>query len=529
MVTSLRDVETAARNGTLGELIGSLRPDPFSRWLATALRVDLAAMVADPTLTLQTVWARGHSTPALRRVLDGWRAEHAGRPWARALRPPAYALSGPLEEEYRGEFDDADGVSLTDSTVTVFQEETAVTIDRATGRTAAVAAPDRPSWALDRRAAFGRCRVVDRTSGAVVLDLRVNDDDSYRAIATAGDAVFAGGWCGDYDGVVVRIDTRDTGDSAVRWRWEEPGAYLANVSCTPDGTRVLAFTTRGTLYVLDGATGAVVHGGHIGATVGALDPAGTRLATVDQSAVRVWALDRLSADPTGLPGSGSGFAYAMWSPDGGRLLTGSALCDGADGRLVAVLPMDGAGYLEGGPPTGARAVGDAEVVEFSPLGGMSLWDAYSGAPITRDPSRTYSIHRDQLWISPDAHLYVHALRSSGRATLLRIGDGAELAKLGDARISTVTWAPDSSHFTTSHDDGPDRAWSADGSPLDGEPPHHTPRHPYNAYHEAGYMVLDPDDPARPHYRVACDEPLVANPAGTRWASPTTHVALEPNG
>ena len=30
----------------------------------------------------------------------------------------------------------------------------------------------------------------------------------------------------------------------------------------------------------------------------------------------------------------------------------------------------------------------------------------------------------------------------------------------------------------------------------------------------------------PGYRIACDEPLIPNPAGTHWASPTTHVVLE---
>jgi hypothetical protein len=528
-VTSLREVETAARDGALGDLIGTLRPDPFSRSLATALRVDLAAIVADPALTLQTVWARGHSSPALRRLLDGWRAENAGRPWARALRPPLFPLSGPLEEEYRGDFHDADGISLTDDTVTVFQDTSAVALDRATGRVSPATAPARSSWTLDRRVGAGRCRVVGRDSGAELLDVRVNDDDRYAAVATAGDAVFAGGWCGDYDGVVVGLDAPT---ATARWRWEEPGAYVATVSCTPDGARVLAFATDGRLFVLDGATGAVVHGGHTGATVGALDPAGSRLATVADSVVRVWSLDRLGETPTGVPGSGSGFAYAMWSPDGSRLLTGSALCDGTDGRLVAVLPMDGAGYLEGGPPAGARAVGRTGVVEFSPLRGMTMWDAASGAPVARDPARAYSIHRDLLWIDPDARLYVHASRVTGAATLLRVDDGTPVADLGDERVSTVTWAPDSSRFVTTHDDGRVRVWSAGGALLQTADEADGPdlperQHPYDAHHEAGHMVLDPDDPALPGYRIACDEPLIPGPTGSHWASPTVHVALEP--
>lgn len=526
-MTSLREVEAAARNGTLGELIGELRHDPYSRWLAAALRVDLAAIVADPALTLQTVWARGHATPAVRRVLDRWRAENGGRPWARALRPPAFPLSGALVEEYRGDFHDAGAVSLTDDTVTVVEEDSATAIDRATGVTSP-ASPTAPQWTLDRRAAFGRCRIVDR-SGSEVLDLRVNDGDRFLTMASAGeeggDTAFVGGWCGDYDGVVVRVDVPG---GAVRWRWEEPGTYLATVSYTPDGSRVLAFSTAGRLFVLDGSTGDLVHSGHVGATVGALDPAGTRLATVDGSVVRVWDLARLSTGQAGIPGSGSGFAYAMWSPDGGRLLTGSALCDGVDGHLVAVLPLDGAGYLEGGPPSGARAVGRSEVVEFSPEGGMTMWDALSGAPVTRDPARRYSVHRDLLWIAPDARLYVHAPLSAGTATLLRVSDGEAVADLGDHRISTLTWAPDSTRFTTSHDDGPDRVWTADGTFL-----HTTDRpgprrgHPYDAHHEGGYMVLTPDDPGLPGYRVACDEPLIPDPTGTRWASPTTHVTLEP--
>jgi hypothetical protein len=421
-VTSLREVEASARNGELGDLVGALRSDPASRWLATALRIDLAAIVADPALALQTVWARASFAPSTRGPLAGWRAEHAGRPWARALRPPAHPIGGPLEEEYRGDFRGADGVAVTDGTVTVFHGGSATVIDRATGRSAPAPAPVGPSW-------------------------------------------------------------------------------------TPDGS-----------------TGTVVHSGRVGATVGALDPTGTTLATVADTAVRVWSLSRLDGAPAGLPGSDTGPAYAMWSPDGSRLLTGSALCDGVDGRLIAVLPMDGAGYPEADPAPGARAVGDADVVEFTPLGGMTLWDARGGAPVARDPSRRYTAHRDRLWISPDARLYVHA---AGSAALLRVRDGALLAPLGDDPVRDVTWSHDSSRFTVTYDDGGVQSRTAGGDPVDGAVP--VRRHPYDARHEAGYMILDPAAPGQPAYRIACDGPLVPDPTGTRWASPTVHVALEPDG
>ncbi|GIJ70984.1 WD40 repeat domain-containing protein [Virgisporangium ochraceum] len=580
-MTSLREVEAAAREGTLGDMVDALRSDPLSRWLAKALRVDLAAIVADPARTLQTVWARGYFTPALRGTLDRWREEHAGRPWARALRPPAFPLSGPLEEEYRGDFSGADAVSLTDETVTVVRGDSVTVVDRATGARRPSTAAAGPFWTVDFRTGFGQCRVVDLNSDAVLLDLQVNDEDRYEAVAVAeGGAVFAGGWCYDYDGVVVRID-----DGAVRWRWEKAGAHVAGLSCTPDGARVLAFS-RGRLFVLDGATGTVVHSGHVGAGVGAVDPAGTRLVTVGDSVARVWTLDRLGDAEGGLPGTGSGFAYAMWSPDGSRLLTGSALCEGTGGRLVAVLLMDGTGYLEGGPPPDARVVGDTEVVEFTPLRGMTMWDAVSGAPVAADPDRRYSLHRDRLWIAPDARSYLHADRDGG-ARLLRTRDGAELAAFG--RMAEAAWSPDSSRFAAASD-GVVRVHGADGavehdlgtvddvtglvfscdgtvlvaggkgtglrlwdtgsgaplgtathtgrypwrpSPdrlalLHGQHGFRARRHPFHARHEAGFMVIEPDDPALPVYRVACDEPLVPDPTGTRWASPTAHVALEPS-
>jgi hypothetical protein len=582
-VTSLREVETAAREGALGDLIDALRSDPLSRALATALRVDLATIVADPALTLQTVWARGAFTPALRGTLGRWRDEHAGRPWARALRPPVFPPAGPLEEEYRGDFAGADAVTLTDGTITVARGETVTVLDRATGtrRESTAAGAAATSWAVDLRADFGRCRVVDPGSDAVLLDLRVNDEDRYGVVAVAeGGTVFAGGWCHDYDGVVVRVDA-----GTVRWRWEEPGCHVTGVSCTPDGSRVLAFSD-GRLFVLDGSTGAVVHSGRVGADVGALDPAGARLVTVADPVVRVWSLDRLDRAPAGLPGAASGFAYALWSPDGGRLLTGSALCDGTDGRLVAVLATDDTGYLEGGPPPGARAVGAAEVVEFTPLRGMTVWDAVSGAPVATDPDRRYSLHRDLLWIAPDARSYLHAGRDGG-ARVLRTRDGATLADLGAGRVTAAAWSPDGSRLAVARDDGGVRVHGADGAPVhdlgavDGEglafscdgavlaaggrgtvirlwdtgsgallgtaahdgryPWRPSPddlallhgrhgfrsrRHPFAARYEAGFTVVEPDDPGLPTYRVACDAPLVPDPTGTRWASPAVHVALE---
>jgi WD40 repeat protein len=482
---SLHQVEVAARDGALVGLVDTLltraedRSDTASGWLARALRVDLATLVLDPALTLHCVWSRGYFVRdpdggyPLRALLERWRIDNSGRAWARALRPAAHPLWSALEEEYRGDFEGADGLALSDNEVVVLRGGVPRTVlDRTTGvsRVAPMSTGHAPVWELARdlpvEATWGRCRVVDRDSGVVIVDVRVNDDDSYRAVVStaAGTALFAGGWCGDYDGVVVGVEVA-TG--TLLWRWEEAGASVRNLSCTSDGAKVLVFA-NGRLIVLDGATGRVLHRGRVDAEHGALDPTGTRLATMSACAVRVWSLDQLSENQVGIRGSDTGFAYAMWSPDGRRLLTGSALCDGVDGRVIRVLRMDTGGYLEGGPPVGARAVGESMVVEFAPLSGLKLWDVRTGAQVDKDPGRRYSIHLDLLWIAPDASSYVHAYRGIGgrdgeRASLVRTRAGTTVAHLDDGLVSTVAWSPDSSRFATGHDGGSVRLWDMRGT------------------------------------------------------------------
>jgi len=621
---SLRQVEEAARARRLAALVDELqragdeRGDRAAAWLARALRVDLATITQRPSLALTCVWRRAlfvrepDGSHPLRALLGLWREENGDRPWARALRPPAEPLWGALREEYRGAFGGVTRVAVRDEGIALVRDGAAYAIDRRTGEvrpdSSDAAAAARPAWQLARDLPlgehWGRLRVRDPASGRIVVELRVNDDDSYGDVAAddAGATLFAAGWWDDYAGVVTCVDVAR---GAVRWR-AELARWVTSLSCSPDGGVVMAFSSVG-MTLFDGATGATLRQVAVTGGVGAIDPSGRLLATVSEAAVRLWSLEALAQPVVRWPrGADDGFAYALWSPDGARLLTGMALCDGVGGRLVKTLKMDGPGYLEGGPAPGARGVGAALVVEFHPMRGAVLWDARTGAHLATDASRAYGLHRDALWLAPDAERYVHGRRgdflSSDAATLRATRDGALLASLGDG-VTAVAWSPDSARVAVGYADGSVRVvdregalgfasapadgavrglcfdaegallvgggegatlrvWDAARGALRGERPlrdderagqwssgertvrffsatpelvdaldgtfgFRAPGPPHRAVRRDGFVWLEPRAPSLPRICLPEDDPVVAEPTGRRWASPSAHYALEP--
>jgi WD40 repeat protein len=387
-----------------------------------------------------------------------------------------------LEEEYLGNVDGFHNLSLHDDMVVFHRHgEPWVALDRRTGtvRAAPPAArlPRPPAWVLARElpdgsTTWGHCRVLDcDREGAVVVDILTNDDYmderyTYLEVSAGGTTLFAGGYDIDTDGVVIRVDV-ETG--TLVWRWST-SASVRDLFCTPDAAKLLVVTDEG-VAVLDGATGDELLRSRLHAAFGMLDPSGTRLVTVTRHAVRVWSLDRLAGQThIGIPGSQDGNADVLWSPDGRRVLTGTALCDGGDGRTVAVLdPMDSTSYIEGGPAANARVVGNETVLEFAALGGMQMWDTETGDRLTGDRHRSYGIGRDLLWLAPNAQSYLHAWARHGGisgqpAVLLRALDGTVVARLGDEEITAAAWSADSSQFATGHPDGTVRLWDAGGTP-----------------------------------------------------------------
>ena len=229
--------------------------------LGRALRVDLATIQAQPKLALPCVWNRLQpaASRALREMLDHWRGEHGREPWARSLRAPRFGISGPLREEYRASFRDAKKLRLDHRCVGAHTEDAGIGWDRKRGVRVELGPPPRSfsdDWLLERaNPHWGRCRIIERERRSVVLDVQVNDDDSFTSFAAAPDgSIVAGGWFEDYAGTVCLFDARR---SKLRWR-AELNYDVSCVTISGDARTVVAFTGGGRALVLDAATGKII-------------------------------------------------------------------------------------------------------------------------------------------------------------------------------------------------------------------------------------------------------------------------------
>jgi len=138
MLPDLARVLDEAQARQLPSLIEDWRDTRARRWIARALRIDLALLTAEPELVVPCLLRRcswpGNDDPddmlAVRELLAEWAA--AWRPtgrWFRALRPPEVALDRGVVEEYRTSaagalHADRDRVTIAGS----------IAWDRATGR-----------------------------------------------------------------------------------------------------------------------------------------------------------------------------------------------------------------------------------------------------------------------------------------------------------------------------------------------------------------------------------------------------------
>jgi WD40 repeat protein len=484
---SLADVERAAVAGTLPTLVAELHGhSERHRWLARALRVDLATITAHPQLAFPCVWNRSLSfdrarlgfrlspppadVPSLHTLLERWRTEYGTRPWARSLRPPCFPLDGALREEYRGDYRDTLDVAIDDANIIV-RGHTTVAWDRERG--ICVPCPEeRPqigkSWKVDLLPAgthWGRYRIVDKTSETIVLDSRVNDDDSFQTFAVTPDGrwIVTGGWFDEYQGTVCLFE-RDRG--TMRWRTELVEQVSA-VTASADGAVVAAFSS-GMVTFLDGSNGRTISSAFVGAGSGALDASGRYLVTHTSRALRVWEVAALCQNAEGLRGVEDGFVGATFSPDGRTLLTGAALCDALDGKLLAVLEVDGPGYLEGGPPEKGRALSNDRFVELAPFG-LQVWETVAGRTVVDDPSRG-ATRRDEVRVGRDGRHYVRARAGQSRRELGMLAilavDGGRISEIPPTDVRTFELDPDGMRLATGHADGTVRVWRVpDGALL----------------------------------------------------------------
>ncbi|WAS97513.1 WD40 repeat domain-containing protein [Nannocystis punicea] len=467
-------LERAAADGDLDRLVagwaGRLAAADDSaprRAVLAALRVDLALIVREPELLFQCVYNRvywhasaeaaafyGEGTDEgapLRAWVERWRAARGRRgPWARSLRPPEFPLLGPLREEYRGARPgEGAPVFSADAQVVGGAGASAIAWERATGRELS------PELARQRLGdpgpevevrfevqAWGRARVYDRQSGALLVDRDVDSDSKFDCAMRLADgtAVVVAGWCDDYDGSIARIDLPG---AKVRWRVRIGGSIHALASDRA-GTLVAA-SDGAAIHLLDGTSGATLASAPLAAHSLALSPDGSTLVTRHEDVLRVWDVAALRRGrPLRIGGAHEGWIDAAFSPDGRRLITGELLCDGRDGRLIARLDLDGPGYLEGGPPVEGRRLADDRFVEMAPGRGVVVWNSHDGTQRSVDRSRRYG-HTHTIVVSPDGRWYVSGRRQAKptEMRLCAVDDGSVRAELGSIAPDGVAFAPDS--------------------------------------------------------------------------------------
>ncbi|MDC0667247.1 WD40 repeat domain-containing protein [Nannocystis radixulma] len=463
--------------------------DELRRVVLAALRLDLALIVRAPELLFPCVYNRVYwhgSAEAvafsgagadlgapLRAWVERWRAARGRRgAWARSLRPPEFPLVGALREEYRGALQGKGPPAFSrDGAVVGCATAPALAWERATGR---ALPPEEAAQRLDASGpqlelewlaqSWGRARVRERHSKALVVDVDVDGGSKFECVAGLADGtgVFVAGWCDDYDGVIARVDLPG---KQVRWR-VEVGSEVHALACDAAGTLVAA-SDGAAVYLLDGTSGATLASVPLQAHTVALVPDGSVLASGDGALLRVWDVAALRRErPTRIRGAHDGWIDACFSPDGQRLLTGELLCDGRDGRLIARLDLDGPGYLEGGPPQHGRMLADDRFVEMAPGRGVCLWNTRDGAQVLADRSRRYT-HRHEIVLSPDARWYVHGRRQgSPRAVelwLCAVDDGKERAALGVGDPDCVVFTPDSRRLLVADAGGLTLWWVSTGA------------------------------------------------------------------
>lgn len=532
------------------------------RWLARALRIDLALLterpeLAGPCLYRRCAWLGGpeeadfygerpevpRDAAALRELLAGF---DPGRPWLRALRPPQVPLDGGVIEEYRTSLPGDVRFSDDAQTVAVVGDAGTLAWDRLTGRRVTGARADRfmastAPASVPQRWRLGEGGDLDSLlleSDARRLELPCElGDDVWKSVRQLTDALVL---ASSYE-VHVLVDVL-----RARIVWRAAGS-LEGVVLSPDGER-LFLTCTDAVELAALATGQVLARWPVpGVSALALAPDGT-LATRSPGVIRLW-------DPGAAPRAGArlvatdGWTAATFSPDGTRLLTGGLLCDGRTGAVIEALDLnDPRGYLVGGPPIGCQRLVDGRLVDLS--SGLQIWDSRDGSLLARhdqpwshlveaaafDPrGARFAICNTDPGYGTEGHLRVHELPSGA---LVFERHGVHLARrdrlhpahhvpgfmLDDFPGFALGFSPDGTHLWWETPDG--ERWllplAAPARARRLAPHEPTPREPPPAAFTVTDGLLDVGPAAIP----SDDEHAVASPDGRAFAYRTSHYALE---
>jgi hypothetical protein len=531
------------------------------RWLARALRIDLALLTERPELVLpclhrrcawlgepaEAAFYRGRPEPppdaaALRDLVGSWRP---GRPWLRSLRPPQIPLDGGVLEEYRtpvrGDLrlsDDAAivaviGADAAATATTASGSAHAAAWDRASGRLALGARSRPPApplldrWRLGLRDRWSRL-VLEGEDRRLVLEIDReragdHDDNTVRsARQLTDDLVLA---AGNHFHCLVDV-------AAGQIRWIARGGVEA-AALLPDGER-LCRAGGGGLELASLATGATLAAWAAPYVRQIVPAADGTIATLSAGVVRIWDPAVAARAPARLPAM-DGDTPAQLSPDETRLVTGRLLCDARTGAALATLDVRTAPWLDGirFDYQCLTDGGFAEILPFPP--GLRLWSSRDGSLLVSDPARTSSMW-DALAFDPTGakyavipnagfggrHLRVHELRS-----------GALVLALDDVRPASDGWrfalgfSPDGAHLWWETDAGDRFVLPLSTAPPSAPPRRLAPSEPLPRSPEPLALdvpggILTLGDAAIPYD----DERALASADGRTIAYRTSHYVLE---
>lgn len=513
------------------------------RWLARALRIDLALLTERPDLVVpclhrlcawpgapgEAAFYRQRSAPppeaaALREVMQGWQP---GAPWQRALRPPAVPLDAGVVEEYRTSIEGELAFSADGAAIGVIGEDGAIGWERATGRRLTS-----PRHFLHARPRSRRWQDLASTWGTLVFaseERRVAIDISDDEIARSSWELGPGLVLVDLDD--IEMEHRPTLIDLARGRivWQSSGECQA-CALLP-GRGELAIALAGGIEVLDLETGQV-RGSWAVPDVSALAVAPDGLiATRSHSVIRAWNRDIAAAHTCSLAGTwGWDFDErpAEFSIDGARLITGNLLCDAPTGALVAHLDArPPRGFLMGGPPRHYHRLTTTVFAQI--IFGVTLWDTRDGTCLVEDQDRHASASDLIAFDAIGLHhaiayerggIRVYRLRSGERvfdhaaADVKSLGFSPDGASLWWETLPGVRWIVELPGTSSPPGDNPTARQLSGAEPVPAEP------EPRWVKPEDGLLIAGAA-------AIPCDDPrVVASLDGRQLAGLTSHYALE---
>jgi hypothetical protein len=408
-----------------------------NRWIARALRIDLALLTERPELAVPCVYRRcafvgnergfyertDPSFDRLRDMMADW-AARTRSPWLRSLRVPIIPIDGAVIEEYRTGITGALWVSDDGERIGIAGETAHIAWERATGRRldgarARPTASPRPTpWREGTGSTWGAL-VLERGDDRV--QLAMPDDQNVSDVYTCSDhEVLVTGYDIEYDHFYALVDTQ-----RAEFRWRDRGRIP---SATALDAEHVIIAREGAVDIVRLATGERVASWRCPSFEQALALPDGNVAMRSGHVIRVWNVAEARERAQLVYPAQNSFISAAFSPDGRRLVTGNSLCERETGRFIANLGCTGPhGWLEGGPPPDCQRLCNGVFAEVTPFG-LSIWDSHDGRALVQHDGERRGRPSDLVAFDPMGKY--HAIWSErGSLRVFHLAKGGMLREL----------------------------------------------------------------------------------------------------